>query len=73
MNNQLTEHGLNDVEIALQDAKEDVAKHEHKLRMAKDHLIYMEHVDSCKHDLRCLGGIERVQTRCNKCGFSWFD
>ena len=32
--------------------------------------------DTCDHpedNLKVMGGIELTETRCSKCGFSWFD
>lgn len=45
-------------------------------RRAKEKMAYLEKVAQCPHepdDLEILGGIDKVETRCRICGYSWFD
>lgn len=70
---QLTVHGQQRVFNHVQHCKRQVADAEVELDKAIEQLRLAEQVQNCDHDLEVLGGIERSETRCKKCGYSWFD
>lgn len=70
---KLTEYGEQCVEDYIEQCEEEHRKASKEATVAFERMMQARRVRDCDHDLECLGGIERVETRCKKCGFSWMD
>ena len=71
---ELTEFGKQDVENYIERCEQQ--QHKEAAQKANDafkQLMKARRIRDCDHEVEYLGGIERVETRCTKCGFSWFD
>lgn len=72
----ITEIGLQQVDDYVHSCTTDYRRQAKKANEAWRRLMDAYKMKACPHnpkDLECLGGIERVETHCKQCGFSWMD
>ena len=73
---EITEHGLKDVQKALESALKREAEARQQLDDASERVDALREAAECKHkesDLENTGSFMYMQTRCKKCGFTWMD
>lgn len=70
----ITEQGLEDVLNALDEAEIREHKARRELDAAVERLDAIREAVNCKHeDLEDAGSHSICLTRCNQCGFTWYD